>query len=327
MKKILFTLMLLVLATGLAFANGTTEQSKSSRADMIAIIVPIPEGDPFITLCVDGINKLGTEEGVQTKVIEALDKSEYSEQIRAMAEVGASPIYVLWDDLAAEVFKIAPDFPNTDFIVVDAYATDPKAKNVKTIVVEPVQASFIAGFVAAKTTNTKKVAWIGSMDSPVINKFKAGFMQGVKYGNPSVQVEALYIGDANDPNKGSELAKQVIGKGADVIMHSANKAGLGVIRACQEMGIKAIGVDAWQGGIDEETVFWSALKDISNACYLSGKSVFDGSFTSGLQQYSSQAGINLYDQRDFTKLDSGLQAQVTDLVAKLQSGAVKVDGE
>lgn len=328
MKKSLVFLLVLVTLTGVLFANGSSEKGTAApqkSEKMIAMIVPIPQGDPFITLCIDGMDKLGKDVGAQTKVIEALDKSEYSEQIRAMAEIGANPIYTLWDDLATEVLKIAPDFPKTDFIVVDCYVSDPNSKNVKSIVVEPVQASFIAGFVAAKTTKTKKVAWLGSMDMPVINKFKNGFVQGVQYGDPSVGIEALYIGDANDPNKGNELAKQVIGKGADVVMHSANKAGLGVIRACQEMGVKAIGVDSWQGEIDQNTVFWSALKDITNACYLSGKSVFDGTFKSGMQLYSSESGINMYDKRDFDKLSPELQKEVLDLVEKLKSGAVKVN--
>lgn len=324
MKKILVLLLVLGMMTGLLFANGRNETEAKESKKLIAMIVPIPQGDPFITLCIDGMNKLGTEVGVQTKVIEALDKSEYSEQIRAMAEIGANPIYTLWDDLAAEVFKIAPDFPATDFIVVDSYATDSSCKNVKSIVVEPVKASFIAGYVAARTSKTKKVGWLGSMDTPIINKFKTGFVQGVKYGDPSVEVETLYIGDPNDPNKGNELAKQVIGKGADVLMHSANKAGLGVIRACQEMGVKAIGVDSWQGEIDENTVFWSALKDITNACFLSGKSVFDGTFTGGIQTYSSESGINMYDERDFKKLSPELQKDVLDLANKLNSGVVQV---
>lgn len=329
MKKcfIVVSVLTLFVASGLLFAGGAGESEKGAKVKnekLIAMIIPIPKGDPFISLCINGMNKLGKEVGVRTKVIEALDKSEYSEQIRAMAEIGANPIYTLWDDLAAEVFKIAPDFPNTKFIVVDCYVSDPACPNVKSIVVEPLQASFIAGFVAAKTTKTKKVGWLGSIDLPVINKFKNGFLQGVHYGDPSVAVEAFYIGDANDPNKGNELAKQVIGKGTDVLMHSANKAGLGVIRACQEMGIKAIGVDSWQGEIDEKTVFWSALKDITNACYLSGKSVFDGTFKSGMQLYSSESGINMYDQRDFDKLSPQLKKDVLALVEKLKSGVVKI---
>lgn len=324
MKKVIVLLFVMFLSVGLLFSGGAAEQKAKKQEKMIAMIVPIPQGDPFISLCVEGIRQLEKDTGVEAKIIESLDKSEYGEQIRAMAELGANPIFVLWDDLSAEVVRIAAEFPDTKFIITDCYMTDPSLKNVKSIVVEPVRASFIAGFVAARTTKTGRIGWLGSVDMPVINKFKTGFLEGVEYGNPAVTVEALYIGDPNDPNKGSELAKQVIGKGADIVMHAANQSGLGVIRACQEMGVKAIGVDSWQGAIDEKTVFWSALKDITNACYLAGMSALDGSFTGGLQIYSSEYGINMYDSRDFNKLDNNLKDEVLQVVEKLRTGAIRL---
>ena len=121
------------------------------------------------------------------------------------------------DSLATEAIKIAPDFPDTKFIVVDCYVTSDLA-NVKTIVVEPQEAAFIAGVVAAETSESKQVSWIGSADQPVINKFRAGFEAGVAYADPEVKCESLYIGDANDPNKGGELAKDVY-KRQDILRH------------------------------------------------------------------------------------------------------------
>ena len=303
----------------------TTAQEETKPASaMAAMIVSIPQGDPFLQLCYAGLVQLAEEYDIEPKIIEALDKSEYSEQIRAMAEAGANPIYCVWDDLATEAVNIAAEFPNTKFINVDCYVTG-DLDNVKTIVVEPQQASFVAGVVAANTTKTGKVAWIGSMDSPVIKKFRDGFEAGVNYVDNGTTYESLYIGDANDPNKGAELAKQVIGKGADVVMHSANQSGLGVIRACEEAGVKAIGVDDWQGSINEDVVFWSALKDIKGAVYEAGKSVLEGTFEPGMLVYDSSSGAALYDSRDYDKLPDDLKATVDDVVAKLASGEIVIE--
>lgn len=302
------------------------EQTPAVKSTMAAMIVSIPQGDPFLQLCYAGVVQLADEYGIEPKIIEALDKSEYSEQIRAMAEAGANPIYCVWDDLATEAVNLAAEFPNTKFINVDCYVTS-DLDNLKTIVVEPQQASFIAGVVAAETTKTGKVAWLGSMDGPVINKFRIGFEAGIKYVDNGTTCESLFIGDANDPNKGAELAKQVIGKGADVVMHSANQSGLGVIRACEEAGVKAIGVDDWQGSINEDIVFWSALKDITGAVYSAGKSVMDGTFEPGLLVYDSASGAALYDSRDYDKLPDDLKATVDDVVAKLASGEIVIEDE
>ena len=337
-KKVVATMMAAVLVLGLvacgskeepatdapAAEEGAVEEEAKVESTMAAMIVIIPQGDPFLQLCYKGVEQLGAEYGVEPKIIEALEKSEYSEQVRAMAEAGANPIYCVWDDVATEAVNLAEEFPNTKFINVDCYVTG-ESENIKTIVVEPQQATFIAGVVAAHTTETGKVAWLGSMDNPVINKFREGFEAGVAYVDNGTTCESLYIGDANDPNKGGELAKQVIGKGADIVMHSANQSGLGVIRACEEAGVKAIGVDEWQGALNEEVVFWSALKDITGAVYEAGKSVMEDTFEAGMSVHDSSTGAALFDERDYNKLSDDLKAIVDDVVAKLASGEIVIE--
>lgn len=348
MKKLLALALVLVLVTGAlggcAVASSSsaaapsagqsaaqsTEPAQSTQpaaqeGGMTAMIVVIPQGDPFLTLAYSGVTKYAEEVGKDAKIIEALDKSEYSEQIRAMAEAGADPIYVVWDDLAEEAFKIAPEFPDTHFIVVDSYATSDEP-NVETIVVEPEEAAFIAGWLAAGKSESGQVAWVGNMDMPTANRWRYGFEAGVEYADLGVTCESVYIGDSNDPNKGAELTKQVIDKGADVVMQTANQAGLGVIRACEEMGVLAIGCDEWQGYINEETVFWSALKDIAGATYAAGKSVSDGSFAGGIVTYGVDSGAVLYDDRDYTRLPDDLKTGVDEIVQKIAAGEIEVPG-
>lgn len=321
--KLLSVILAMVLI--LSSCGGGSKKGKDPEKKQVVMISPLPTGDPFITLAYKGLENLQEEFGVKAKLVEALDKSEYSEQIRAMSESGANPIYVMWDDLAEEVFKIAPEFPDVDYIVVDTYATS-ELKNVKTIAVEPQDSAFIAGVIAANLSKTNKVSFVGSMDMPVINRYRAGFEAGVKYAGKDTQIESLYIGGADDPNKASELTKQVIANKADVVMHAANKAGLGVIQACEEMKIKAIGADDWQGSISNSVV-WSALKDITGATYEAGKSSLEDKFEPGLTKYGAASGVKLFDDRDYQKLSDNLKKIVDETVEKLKSGEIKVPSE
>lgn len=350
MKKALFVLLILCMSISLIACSNQTNQANQTNhpnqgdqskqqgdskaqtpeqtakeSKLVAMIIPTQKGDPFIKLSYQGIEKLAQEKNLEHKLIEALDKSEHSEQIRAMSEEGANPIYVMWDDLAQEVFNIAPEFPDIHYIIVDSYATS-DLKNVKTITVEPQQASFIAGVVAANLSESKKVAFLGSMQMPVIDRFRAGFEAGVKYADTGAQCESLYIGGSDDPNKAAELTKQVIANGADVVMHAANKAGLGVIRAAEEMNVKAIGVDEWQGNVGA-TVVWSALKDISGAIYKAGLSSIEGNFVGGYEEYNIKTGISLYDDRDYSKLPQELKKKVDEVTKKLKSGEIEVPSE
>ena len=283
MKKILVSLLAAAMAFGLltgcgsskteqtsAAAGGTEQaaqgagQASADSSKMTAMIIIIPQGDPFLTLAYNGVKQYAQESGKEAKIIEALDKSEYTEQVRAMAEAGANPIYVVWDDLA---------------------------------------------------------------DVATVNRWRAGFEAGVKYGDPDVACESIYIGSSDDPNKGGELAKQLIGKGADIVMHSANQAGLGVIRACEEMNVLCIGSDEWQGAINQDIVFWSALKDTTGATYAAGKSVSEGQFKPGMEIFGLDSGARLYDDRDYQKLPEDLQKTVDEVFSKIQSGEIQVPGE
>ncbi|MEG0852357.1 MAG: BMP family ABC transporter substrate-binding protein [Angelakisella sp.] len=316
-------------STSSSSAAGTGDKAESSSAEAkktAAMIVQIPAGDPFIELAYAGVKQLGEKYNMDTKIIEALDKSEHVEQIRSMAKIGANPIYVLWDELGEAVLEVAPLYPDTKFIIGDAYVKS-DLPNVATIVVEPYESAFIAGYVAAKTTQTKKIAFAGSMDNPVINRFKSGYINGAKYANPSVGVEVVYVGSANDPVKGQEVAKILVKNGADVIMQAANKSGLGIIKGCEEMGVKAIGVDDWQGAINEDVVIWSALKDITGAIFYAGDSVVNDKFESGMREYNLTDGISMYDDRDFAKLSPELQKEVEAVVAGIKDGSINVMAE
>lgn len=326
MKKKIAFILSMMLVVGLTVGCSSSGGGQKTEGGMTAMVVMIPQGDPFLQLAYAGVQQFAAETGKEAKIIEALDKSEYSEQVRAMAEAGANPIYVVWNDLAEEAFKIAHEFPDTKFIAVDTYATS-DAENVMTLVAEPEEAAFVAGVVAALTTKTGKVAWIGNMDIPEPNRYRYGFESGVAYADPTVLIESVYIGDSNDPNKGAELAKQIIDKGSDVIMQTANQAGLGVIRACEENQVLAIGSDEWQGKINEDIVFWSALKDIQGATYSAGMSTADGTFASGLHPHGLKEGAALYDQRDYDKLSDDVKREIDAVVEKINQGEIVVPHE
>lgn len=325
-KKTMAFLLCLMLAVGVFAGCTSTAKTEDKSGGMTAMIVAIPQGDPFLQIAYSGVKKFAEETGKEAKIIEALDKSEYAEQVRAMSEEGANPIYVVWDDLAQAAFEIAPEFPDTKYIVVDSYATS-DLPNVMTIVVEPQIGAFVAGVIAARTTQTKNVAWVGNFDIPVVNRARYGFEAGVAYADPTVKVESIYIGDSSDTNKGAELTKQLIDQGADVIMQTANQAGLGVIRACEEKKVKAIGFDEWQGSINPDVVFWSVLKDTAGATYSAGISATSAAFVSGVTIFGLDKGAVIYDQRDYDKLSAELKKEVDDVVAKITSGEIVVPNQ
>ncbi len=99
----------------------------------------------------------------------------------------------------------------------------------------------MVGVIAAKTSKTGKVGFVGGMDIPLISKFECGYAQGVKYASGGKdEVFANMTGTTpaawNDPVKGGELAKSQIDRGADIVYAAAGATGQGVLKAAADAG-------------------------------------------------------------------------------------------
>src|SRR6185436_5542485 len=114
--------------------------------------------------------------------------------------------------------KVAAKFPDTKFAIVDAEVALP---NVRSLLFQEHEGSYLVGALAALTSKTGKIGFIGGMDIPLIRRFEMGYKAGAKKINPKIQVLANYVGvssDAwNNPPKGKELAVSQYDAGADVI--------------------------------------------------------------------------------------------------------------
>ena len=316
MKKILTLVLALMM-----LVSALPSMAMAESAGSMAVLVPCSIGDPFIELCLKGLNKLAADTGKDLKIIETYDQAEYEDQVCAMAELGANPIYCMWGDLSEVAIKYAADYPDTTFILSDVYMkTD--APNISSLSVDPYGASFVAGYLAAMSSDVKKVGFIAHADRPVSRRYRDGYMAGVEYAANGTTVEVAYVGNDQDPVKGAEVAKLMIeNNGVDVIFQSASLSGLGIISACDEKGVKCIGSDDWQGEVGK-SVFWSALKPFDQALYQEGKAVIDGTFIRGDKNLGLLQGLALYDQRDYDKLSDEFKAGVDTICAGINDGSI-----
>lgn len=308
--------------------TGKAEEAKASDTKddgklFTCLISEAPAGVPFTDLTWTGFERIEKEYGAQVKLIEALDKAEYSEQIRAMAEMGANPIYTMFDTVNEVAVELAPEYPDTMFCLIDS-SLDTKYDNVANVYVDSLEPAFVSGFVAAKMTESGTIGWIGSLDIPVINRFRDAYLAGARYADPDVVVQTAYVGDDSDTVKAGEQTKIMVSQGADIIFQTANLAGLGVIQGCSEAGIKCIGVDEWQGGVDD-CVFWSSLTDINGAVFDSFTAYKDGAFAPGRTNYGIETQSAIYDDRDYGKLPEDVRSQLDELIAAVKSGSLNLE--
>ena len=238
--------------------------------------------------------------------------------------------------------KVADDFPNIKFAIVDGVINEadgktPKA-NVASLVFREHEGSFLVGMLAAENSRSGVLGFVGGMDIPLIHRFATGYEEGARYVNPNIRVLTNYVGVTdsawNNPGKGKELALNQIDKGADVIFTAAGNSGLGAFDAVEQYGRDGtgrankfvIGVDSNQNGVKPGFVLTSMVKRVDNAVFDVVKEVREGRFQGGLHVFGLDKDGVAYAMDDFngSLITSEQLARVEDAKAKIISGDIKV---
>ena len=215
-----------------------------------------------------GAERWKAETGGSYKELEMQSEAQREQALRRLAETGANPIVMTGFAFGEVLNKVAKDYPDTKFVIIDMVVEQP---NVQSVIFSEPQGSYLAGIMAAKASKTGTVGFIGGMDVPLIHKFECGYAQGVKATNPDAKVLINYTGTTpaawNDPVKGGELVKAQISQGADVIYAAAGGTGIGVLQAAADAGILSIGVDSNQNHLHPGKVLTSMVKAVDNSVY------------------------------------------------------------
>ncbi len=195
-----------------------------------------------------GAEKFKKDSSVDYRDLEIQNDAEREQDLRKFAKAGYSPIMTVGFSWATALGKVADEFPKTKFAIIDADVDKP---NVQSIKFKEHEGSFLVGVIAAKTSKTGKVGFVGGMDIPLISAFGCGYAQGVKYVNDKDEVFANMTGTDfhawTDPVKGGELAKSQMDRGADIVYAAAGATGQGVLKAAADAGKLGIGVDFGSG--------------------------------------------------------------------------------
>jgi basic membrane protein A len=169
-----------------------------------------------------GAQRWAEETGQTYAEFELTAEPQREQAIRRFAEQGMNPIIMVGFMSATPLNEIAPDYPETKFVIVDAVVDQP---NVRSVVFNEHEGSYLTGLLAGMASETGVVGFVGGMDIPLIRKFGCGYAQGVKAANPDATIIANFTGTTpaawNDPAKGSELTLAQIGQGAPA--HSSRR--------------------------------------------------------------------------------------------------------
>jgi basic membrane protein A and related proteins len=273
----------------------------------------------------NGATKWATETGGTFKELEMQDEAQREQALRSLAEAGANPVVMTGFAFGDVLAKVAPDYPDTKFAIIDMVVDQP---NVKSVVFTEDQGSYLVGMMAGMASKTNTVGFIGGMDIPLIRRFGCGYAQGVLAAKPDATVVLNMTGTTpsawNDPVKGAELAKAQKSQGADVIFAAAGGTGVGVLQAAADEGILSIGVDSNQNYMHPGSVLTSMLKRVDVAVYNAFKEgeAMTGGFN--VMDLASDGVGYAMDENNAALVTAEMQAAVDAAAAKIKSGEIVV---
>lgn len=281
----------------------------------------------FNSAAFQGVTKAEKELKMKVKVVEATDDNAYEPQMRALARAKFDLIIGVGFSQIEAVKKVSAQFPDRKFAIVDGEVA---GSNVRSLLFEEHEGSFLVGALAAMKSATGKIGFIGGMDIPLIRRFQLGFEAGAKHINPKIQVQNQYAGvtgDAwNNPPKGKELALSQYAKGNDIIFAAAGATNSGVFDAAEEKKKLAIGVDSNQNWMKPGFILTSMLKRVDVAVFKTCEDVANNKFTSGVSRFGlANKGIDYsLDEHNQTLLTKDMISKVDGLKKDIIAGKIKV---
>jgi basic membrane protein A len=265
--------------------------------------------------------------GIYLKYVEASDDNAFEPMMRAFAQKKFDLIIGIGFAQKEAIAKVAAQFPQTHFALVDSQVDAP---NVRSLMFEEHEGAYIIGAIAAMTSKTGKVGFVGGMDVPLIRRFAMGYEAGAKKINPDIAVPANYCGVTseawNNPPKGKELALAQYDAGVDIIFAAAGASGLGAFDAAEERKKFAIGVDSNQDWVKPGFILTSMLKRVDLAVFDVIKEAQTGKFTAGLKRFGlADKGVDYaVDQYNEKILTGAVRKRADELKAEIIAGKIVV---
>ena len=360
MKKFAALLLALVMVLSLAACgnqntpagSGSNAGSTSGDEAKVYNVVYLVNGNlgdkSFFDSAEAGLDQLKADGRITLTTIEMggldEDKPKWKDTLYEVSASGEYDVVICGTYQMPDFLKeVADQYPDQKYVIFDDNTYAGQSANVMNITYKQNDMGYLMGiFAATLTTDTSiekinedaVIGFVGGVDSPVINDFLIGYIEGAKSVNPDIKVDVRYTNDYVDTAIAKEYGLSMINDNhCDLIWGVAGNAGNGAAEAAFETG-KAyfLGVDS-----DQELTLssdlaaitlTSGLKNIGNSLIWffdemdAGRTYFGQEVSLGL----AEGGVGIVTDKNFaTFANDDLKAAITAAEEAIKAGEVTVD--
>ena len=356
MKKFLALCLALIMVLSLAACGektpadtDTNTPDDSANVYNVVYLVNGNLGDKsFFDSAQAGLEQLKADGRITLRTIEMggtdEDQPAWLSNLYEVSESGEYDVVICGTYQMPDYLKeVATAYPEQKYVIFDDNTYVGENSNVLNLTYKQNDLGYLIGvYAACMTVDTNLplvnedavVGFVGGVDSPVINDFLIGFIQGAQSVNPDIKIDTRYTNDYVDTAIAKEYGISMINDNhCDIIWGVAGNAGNGAAEAALETG-KAyfIGVDS-----DQELTLssdlaaltlTSGLKNIGNSLIWvfdeldAGNEHWGTEVTLGL----AEGGVGIVTDKNFDKLASAeTKAAVEAAQAGVLDGSIVVD--
>jgi basic membrane protein A and related proteins len=210
----------------------------------------------------EGLDGAKDRVGFEFSYVERVPVPDHAEALSEFARQGFNLVLGHSGDFVGSTQQVAPQFPDTQFLVTNGGIT---ASNIASVQTNNLQAGYLAGTTAGLVTKSNKIAFVVAKQFRAMDQLLRGFELGAKSVNPSAEVTASYTGDWDDVAKGKEATSALISAGADVVYSYLDSAYVGSLEAVREKGVYLIGHTSDRLDDAPENIITSVVQNVGMA--------------------------------------------------------------
>ncbi len=331
-RKIGLLMLVLIMVFTIVLSGCGTKSSSGDGSELRVGMVTDVGGvndNSFNQSAWEGLQQFQEETGAKADYLESQSDADYVPNLNQYVKDNWNLTWGIGYMMGDAIKQVAEQNPDAKLAIIDAVVDAP---NVQSVTFKEHEGSFLVGVVAGLMTKSNKIGFVGGMDIPVIKRFEAGFLAGVKAANPDAEVIVNYTGAFDAPDQGKAAAATIYNEGADIIFHAAGSTGDGVFNEAKER-LKS-GNHVWVIGVDKdqsvtfgnEVTLTSMMKRVDTAVYTISKSLVDGEFKGGISELGlADNGVGL--PADNPNVPEDVLKQVEEYKQKIINGEITVPAE
>ena len=263
--------------------------------------------------------------GLSTILVDNKGDMQFEEVVEGTIKSGVKFIVVIGEKNRAQITLLSEKYPGVQFEVIGGNV---EGVSVSSHTYKDEEAGFLAGYLAAKKSKTKRIGFIGIEDKEYVNKYKYGYVAGANYADEKVKVKTKYLKNNKDKNSAYKTAEELFNdNNVDVIFEKVGNVKGNVIKAASDYKKKVITSDL----VDFDSIESQYKYSILSSTTRESKSIVsnivqkyqDKEVESNTSEYGLvEGGVNLEDIDD--KLDRELKEEIEDVKRKIELKEIEV---